>query len=319
MQKVITLDQHEVLAFCGDQDRKLRKIQAKLKAKVIPRGNEIRVTGTEAEVETAFRVINDLLGAQRDLKVELTDRQLHHALIHSEEGNGDGPRHVQELLGASVEMPNRRSRLMPLTAAQRHYINAIQTKDVVFCIGPAGTGKTYLAMAMAVAHLTEGKADRIILVRPVVEAGEHLGFLPGDIAQKFDPYVRPLYDALYEMMEAEKIKEFIGNGTIEVAPLAFMRGRTLNNSFVILDEAQNTSIEQMKMFLTRMGFESKLVITGDVTQVDLPRNKLSGLAHVEKILVDVPEIEFVRFTRRDVVRNPLVQKIIQAYESHGQK
>ncbi|MBI1785094.1 PhoH family protein [Candidatus Sumerlaeota bacterium] len=319
VQKVITLSQNEILAFCGDQDRKLRKIQGKLRAKVIPRGNEIRLTGAAADVETAYKLISGLLSAQRDLNTELTDRQIHHALIQNEEFPENGPNHVQELLGDGVALPNRRSRLTPLTGAQRHYISAMREKDVVFCIGPAGTGKTYLAMAMAVSSLTEGKVDRIILVRPVVEAGEHLGFLPGDISQKFDPYVRPLYDALYEMMEAEKIREFIDNGTIEIAPLAFMRGRTMNNSFVILDEAQNTSIEQMKMFLTRMGFESKLVITGDVTQVDLPRNKLSGLAHVEKILAGIPEIEFIHFTRKDVVRNQLVQKIIHAYESHGQK
>jgi len=202
---------------------------------------------------------------------------------------------------------------------QKHYIHAIRSKDIIFCIGPAGTGKTYLAMAMAAHYLIEQIVDRIILVRPVVEAGEHLGFLPGDIAQKFDPYVRPLYDALYEMMEAEMIREHIANGTIEIAPLAYMRGRTMNNAFIILDEAQNSSGEQMKMMLTRLGFNSKLIITGDITQVDLPKHKSSGLSVSEKILGGVEEIAFVHFTRKDVVRHQLVQKIIQAYEAHGEK
>ncbi len=302
------------MAFCGDQDRRLRKIQGRLKAKIIPRGNEIRLSGTSEEVETAYRVISDLLTVSRSHPTQLTDRQLHHALAPIESAEeGMSP----ELLLETIPLPNPKTRLTPLTAAQKHYVASIRNKDIVFCIGPAGTGKTYLAMAMAVSCLTEGKATRIILVRPVVEAGESLGYLPGDISQKFDPYVRPLYDALYEMMEAEKIREFVDNGVIEIAPLAYMRGRTLNNSFVILDEAQNTSIEQMKMFLTRMGFESKLVITGDVTQVDLPRTRPSGLIHVQEILADVPEIEFVHFTRKDVVRHELVQKIIQAYESKG--
>jgi phosphate starvation-inducible PhoH-like protein len=304
-----------VLAFCGHQDRKLLKIQGRLKATIVPRGNEIRLSGAPDEVDLAFRVISDLLQTQRLNRTAMTEKQLHHALEHGAET--DDP--ISEVFSDIIPLPNPHLRLTPLTAAQKHYVDSMRRRDVVFCIGPAGTGKTYLAMAMAVSHLVAGRAARIILVRPAVEAGERLGFLPGDIAQKFDPYVRPLYDALYEMMDAETIREYISNGTVEIAPLAFMRGRTLNKSFVILDEAQNTSTEQMKMFLTRMGFESKMVITGDVTQVDLPSTKVSGLTHVEQVLKDVSEIEFVRFTRKDVVRHHLVQRIIQAYESHGEK
>jgi len=196
-------------------------------------------------------------------------------------------------------------------------VDAIRNHDVVFGIGPAGTGKTYLAVAMAVASLTQGRVSRIILVRPAVEAGERLGFLPGDIAQKFDPYVRPLYDALYEMMEADHIKHALETGVIEIAPLAFMRGRTLNRSFIILDEAQNTTVEQMKMFLTRLGFDSQAVITGDITQIDLPRTVRSGLIHVQSVLRDIPNIAFHYFDERDVVRHELVQLIVRAYERFG--
>ena len=316
VQKVITLAHDEILTFCGDQDRKLKKIQSRLKAKIIPRGNQIRVSGSESEVETAYRMISDLLDAQRAHKTALTDRQLTHAL---DEGADGGPTQVKEILLDTISVPLRRTTLTPLTKAQKRYVAAIREKDIVFCIGPAGTGKTYLAMAMAVESLTQGRVKRMVLVRPVVEAGERLGFLPGDIGQKFDPFVRPLYDALYEMMEGEQIREFIDEGIIEVAPLAYMRGRTLNDSFVILDEAQNTSIEQMKMFLTRMGFYSKVVVTGDVTQVDLPRGKPSGLINAEKILKDIEGIDIVRFTRRDVVRHALVQEIIMAYEQDGKR
>jgi phosphate starvation-inducible PhoH-like protein len=211
----------------------------------------------------------------------------------------------------------RRKHLAPLTPNQKRYLDSIRKHDIVFAIGPAGTGKTFLAVAMAVARLVEGQVSRIILVRPAVEAGEKLGFLPGDIAAKFNPYVRPLYDALYEMLDPERMKAFIEDGIIEIAPLAYMRGRTLNSSFIILDEAQNTSIEQMKMFLTRLGLDSQAVVTGDITQIDLPAGKTSGLIHSQKILRNVPGIDFVEFTGKDVVRHSLVQKIIQAYEKHG--
>ncbi|MFQ5736751.1 MAG: PhoH family protein, partial [Thermodesulfobacteriota bacterium] len=207
----------------------------------------------------------------------------------------------------------RKKAIAPKSVAQKRYIDAIRNFDIVFGIGPAGTGKTYLAMAMAVAALTSKEVDRVILTRPAVEAGEKLGFLPGDLAAKVDPYLRPLYDALHDMMDFERAQRLLERGTIEVAPLAFMRGRTLNDSFVILDEAQNTTIEQMKMFLTRLGFGSKTVITGDITQIDLPLAKPSGLVQVQKILQDVEGIEFVQFSEADVVRHPLVQKIVKAF------
>lgn len=313
--KVITLEQEEILSFCGDQDRKLKKIQSKLKARIIPRGNELRLSGSEKDVEMAFRVINDLIDTQHIHQSEISERQIDHVLDEV----GEDPAKVQDLLLDTISVPNLRNRLTPLTKAQKHYIQAIRTKDVVFCIGPAGTGKTYLAVAMAVESLVQGKVKRIILVRPAVEAGERLGFLPGDISEKFDPYVRPLYDALYEMLDPNQVRDFKENGVIEIAPLAYMRGRTLNHSFVILDEAQNTSREQMKMFLTRMGFDSKMVITGDVTQSDLPDGKTSGLMHSKKVLGKVEGIEFIHFASKDVVRHRLVQKIVAAYESHGKK
>jgi len=316
VQKVIVLDHDEILAFCGEHDRKLKKIQSKLSAKIIPRGNEIHISGGDKEVETAHRIIADLLAVQRDGQTVLTDRQLHHAL---DEGTGGKPAEVKAILGETIRTMFKGKTLTPLTEAQRHYVAAIREKDIVFCVGPAGTGKTYLSMALAVESLASGQIQRLVLVRPVVEAGERLGFLPGDIAQKFDPYVRPLYDALYDMMEADKARELIENETIEIAPLAFMRGRTLSNSFVILDEAQNTSIEQMKMFLTRMGDGSKVVVTGDVTQIDLPKNRPSGLVHAVKLLKGIEGIAFVKFTRRDVVRHELVQKIVTAYEAQGKK
>ena len=207
--------------------------------------------------------------------------------------------------------------IAPKTLGQKRYVDAIRTATITFAIGPAGTGKTYLAMAHAVAALTERQVGRIILTRPAVEAGERLGFLPGDMLSKVDPYMRPLFDALYDMIDPEKLSAYMERGTIEVAPLAFMRGRTLNDSFIILDEAQNTSPEQMQMFLTRLGFGSKVVVTGDVTQIDLPREQASGLIHVQDILGGVDAISFVRFTHQDVVRHKLVQRIVEAYKQHA--
>ncbi|MCL5269229.1 MAG: PhoH family protein [bacterium] len=290
-------------------------MQAHLKARVIPRGNELRITGDPGEVDKAFNLITELLEVQRAKKTTITEHQIDVAADHFVGENHPGA--LQEVFLDTIPVPLKRKHVAPLTPNQRHYIEAIRKHDIVFAIGPAGTGKTYLAVAMAVASLMSGHVGRIILVRPAVEAGEKLGFLPGDIAAKFNPYVRPLYDALYEMLDTEKMRAYMDDGIIEIAPLAFMRGRTLNNSFIILDEAQNTSNEQMKMFLTRLGFDSQAVITGDITQVDLPQGKSSGLIHVRKVLRNVPGIEFVEFTGRDVVRHSLVQKIIQAYESHG--
>jgi phosphate starvation-inducible PhoH-like protein len=224
----------------------------------------------------------------------------------------------QTLLDERIPIPSKKRFINPKSLGQRHYVQAIRQHDVVIGIGPAGTGKTYLAMAMAVAGLDKKEFSRIILARPAVEAGEKLGFLPGDLLEKVNPYLRPLYDALYDMLEFEKAQRLIERGAIEVAPLAFMRGRTLNDSFVILDEAQNATVEQMKMFLTRLGFYSKMVITGDITQVDLPNGKASGLIQIQRILHNIDGIAFVYFTERDVVRHPLVQEIVKAYARYEQ-
>ena len=274
----------------------------------------MRLDGRPDAVDKAFNLINELLHVQRGTQAPLTRQQIEHAAAHYDREN---PGRIQEVFLDTIPVPLKRRHVAPLTPHQKHYIEAIRTSDIVFSIGPAGTGKTYLAVAMAVAHLIGGDVGRIILVRPAVEAGEKLGYLPGDIAAKFNPFVRPLHDALYEMLEPEKIRDYLDNGIIEIAPLAFMRGRTLNNSFIILDEAQNTSVEQMKMFLTRLGFDSKAVVTGDITQVDLPTGRKSGLVHVKRVLHDVKGIEFIEFDGRDVVRHSLVQKIIHAYEQHG--
>lgn len=314
VQKVITLEPEELFAFCGQGDAKLRQIQDLVDARIIARGNEIRISGTGADADKAFSLIKDLLEVQRTKKQGMSEHEIKIAARHYQEA---APGDMKEVFIESIPVPLRRRQVAPLTPNQKRYVDAIRKEDIVFAVGPAGTGKTYLAVAMAVASLIEGQVGRIILVRPAVEAGEKLGFLPGDIEAKFNPFVRPLYDALYEMIDAEKIRAYLDNGTIEIAPLAFMRGRTLNNSFIILDEAQNTSVEQMKMFLTRLGFDSRAVITGDITQVDLPQGKSSGLIHVRKILKNIQGISFVEFTGKDVVRHTLVQKIIQAYEKHG--
>ncbi|HOE95146.1 MAG TPA: PhoH family protein [Candidatus Sumerlaeota bacterium] len=315
VQKVITLGQDEILAFCGEGDRKLRQIQSRMKARVVARGNELRVIGSTEEVDRAFEMINELLQIQRSHHQPLSDQQVQLAATHYESGREGS---IREVFLDTIPVPLKRRHVAPLTATQKIYIDAIRRHDVVFGTGPAGTGKTYLAVAMAVSKLIAGDVGRIILVRPAVEAGESLGFLPGDLRAKLDPYLRPLTDALYEMLDADRLRQFIEDGIIEIAPLAYMRGRTLNNSFIILDEAQNTSIEQMKMFLTRLGLDSQAVITGDPTQIDLPKGRTSGLLHVQKILAGVDGIDFIHFSGNDVVRHALVQKIIRAYETHGQ-
>lgn len=288
----------------------MRALEKALDVQVSMTADGVRVDGEDHEVELACRVMNELYG-----------------MIGG--GRGVAPVDVSraiEILGVSntatlsemyrrpVYVSPRGKEIAPKTTNQRLYVEAIRNHDLTFGIGPAGTGKTYLAMAMAVADLFRGKYSRIILTRPAVEAGEKLGFLPGDLAEKVNPYLRPLYDALHDMVSLEKAQTMIERGTIEVAPLAFMRGRTLNNAFVILDEAQNTTREQMKMFLTRLGFESKAVVTGDVTQVDLPNVQVSGLHDARKILRGIEEIAFIEFEDRDVVRHPLVKRIITAYD-----
>ncbi len=295
-------------------------MERRMAVQIILRGNEIRILGDSENVHRATELLRDLLHVQRKggsgADRLIRQRQMQVAI------NSAGSEHkadLRTLFLDEIPVPLKRRRLTPLTEGQKRYVDAIRASDIVFAIGPAGTGKTYLAMAMAVSELTEGSVRRIILVRPAVEAGEKLGFLPGDLQQKIDPYLRPLWDALYEMMDAEKIKFNIETGVIEIAPLAFMRGRTLNNAFVILDEGQNTTPEQMKMFLTRLGFNSKAVITGDITQIDLPQGRQSGLIHVRTVLRDVPGIAFNYFDQRDVVRHELVQKIISAYEEDEQR
>jgi phosphate starvation-inducible PhoH-like protein len=294
----------------GQNDRNLRKLEQLVGVRISARGNRVRVSGPILECKLAKRVIRDLYDlAAAGAPVEESDvRQI----VHMAE---DGPSQAAAALvsGTSVEV-GRHKRILPRTENQRLYLDTIREHALTFGIGPAGTGKTYLAMAMAVQALLRREVGRIILTRPAVEAGEKLGFLPGTLFEKVDPYLRPLTDALHDMMHGEEVSRRMERGVIEIAPLAFMRGRTLNDAFIILDEAQNTTSEQMRMFLTRMGFDSKAVINGDVTQIDLPRGTVSGLIEARKVLADVPGIAFVQFNEKDVVRHPLVQEVIRAYD-----
>lgn len=298
--------------FFGEREEHIRLIEETFGVKIRARGGTVQVEGDPDalnRVETLLHQLLSLINDGYDLRkkdLEFTIRMVK---------NRQGER-VKEVFSQGIYIPSKKKLITPKSLQQKVYVDAIKNHDIVFAIGPAGTGKTYLAMAMAVSYLLRREVERIILTRPAVEAGERLGFLPGDILEKVNPYLRPLYDALYDMVDWSKAENFLEKGIIEVAPLAFMRGRTLNNSFVILDEAQNTTSEQMKMFLTRLGFNSKAVITGDITQIDLPRDKVSGLVEAEEILKDVDGIRFVHFTEKDVVRHPLVQSIIKAYEEY---
>lgn len=295
--------------LCGPVDRNLRQIERWLGIEINNRGNKFRIIGTSQSVDIASRVLSTLyeLTSSENLTTEKIHLFLQQAVI-DDELPGD--------IGEDIAIKTKRGIIKGRGPRQRMYLSNIQTHDISFGIGPAGTGKTFLAVASAVAALESERARRIVLVRPAVEAGEKLGYLPGDIIQKVDPYLRPLYDALFEMLGFETVNKYIERNIIEVAPLAFMRGRTLNESFIILDEAQNTTIEQMKMFLTRTGFSSTAVITGDITQIDLPAGKKSGLRHVIDILNDEPGISFTFFNSKDVVRHPLVARILNAYERH---
>lgn len=300
-------NQDEALALFGRNDENLRLLRDKLAVQIVARGDELKLTGEQERVNTAEKTFNRLLGTIRSggevstTEIQFTDLDDY----------------------ANTEMPAERSRLRlpagirPKTAGQQRYLRAIADHPITFGLGPAGTGKTYLAVAMAVQALLNNQIKRIILTRPAVEAGERLGFLPGDLQAKIDPYLRPLYDALHDMLPAERAERLLEQGTIEVAPLAFMRGRTLNDAFIILDEAQNTTTEQMKMFLTRMGFQSTVVITGDTSQTDLPSNVQSGLVASQRILQGIEGISFMTFTKADVVRHPLVAEIVLAYERFG--
>jgi len=303
----------EIQSLFGKHDQHLRKIEQTLGVSVVVRAEEVKISGTPEAVTKTARLFEDLLVIVRS-GAPLHKEDLDYALRALQD-----PRLIQlkQIYQERIDVPSRRRFIIPRTPGQKAYVDAMRSHDIVFAIGPAGTGKTYLAMAMAVENLTKGEVSRIILTRPAVEAGERLGYLPGDMAEKINPYLRPLYDALYEMMEVDMVQRYISRGIIEVAPLAFMRGRTLNDSFIILDEAQNTTSEQMKMFLTRLGFDSKAVVTGDVTQIDLPAEKTSGLIQVQSLLNGVPGIQFASFTGKDVVRHELVQAIIEAYEKNN--
>ena len=315
ISKEITLlpaDNNRLVNFCGQLNCHLRHIEARLQVDISNRGNQFSVTGEEAAVKAAGAVMQKLF--DNTATEHLTPEYVHLAMQDAT---------IDELL-ASPELPTQQiitiktkfGMIKGRGINQQDYLRKITTHDINFGVGPAGTGKTYLAVACAIDALLHEKVRKIILVRPAVEAGEKLGFLPGDMAQKVDPYLRPLYDALYEMLGFERVEKMLEKGMIEVAPLAFMRGRTLNESFIILDEAQNTTLEQIKMFLTRVGFGSTAVITGDVTQIDLPSEKMSGLRHVLEVLKDVEGISFTFFGGRDVIRHPLVQRIVSAYETY---
>jgi phosphate starvation-inducible protein PhoH and related proteins len=303
-------DPELALQLFGENNSHLRRIANATGVTITARGTTAFIRGDHIPVDLARNVLNQLYGLlQEHYPVYPSDVDYAVTAL-----SGDDRVLLKDIFLDTVFITAKKSAITPKSLAQKSYIDAIRKHDIVFGIGPAGTGKTYLAMAMAVSALSKGQATRIILTRPAVEAGEALGFLPGDLADKVDPYLRPLYDALHDMMRFEKVSSLMQQGVIEVAPLAFMRGRTLNDSFIILDEAQNTTSEQMKMFLTRIGFRSKAVITGDITQIDLPTGKPSGLIESKNILQGIDGIEFVFFSKRDVVRHKLVQEIIRAYE-----
>ncbi|MEK4732922.1 PhoH family protein [Paenibacillus sp. FSL L8-0641] len=297
-------------ALFGPQDSFLKLIEAAIPAKIASREAEVNVFGNAHEVEVLEQMFDVLLQLIRNGYI-LTERDVHYAIELAKDLRAD---QLLDLFKGEITTTFRGKPIRVKTIGQKHYVTTIKKRDIVFGIGPAGTGKTYLAVVLAVAALKEGSVKRIVLTRPAVEAGENLGFLPGDLQEKVDPYLRPLYDALYDVMGPEQTAKALERGLIEIAPLAYMRGRTLDDSFIILDEAQNTTPEQMKMFLTRLGFGSKMVITGDVTQIDLPRGKKSGLIEANAILQGIEEIGFVQFAEEDVVRHSLVQKIIVAYD-----
>jgi phosphate starvation-inducible PhoH-like protein len=306
------IDNQRLANLCGPLDEHLRQVEKRMGVEIENRGNNFRVSGTAESIIITEQLIRDLYDSTQ--KEILSPQRVHLYLQEATHGLEESLKENRE-----VFIKIKRQLIKGRSPNQKRYIQNIQENDINFGIGPAGTGKTYLAVACAVAALEQERARRLVLVRPAVEAGERLGFLPGDLVQKVDPYLRPLYDALYEMLGFEKVARFIERNVIEIAPLAFMRGRTLNESFVILDEAQNTTNEQMKMFLTRIGFGSRAIITGDITQIDLPGGKNSGLKHVMDILQGQEGISFTFFKSTDVVRHPLVARILNAYEAHELK
>ena len=316
IKRQIILENNSIAAVLfGKDGANLKMVEKKLGVSINSRGSQVIIEGSVEAATIAERLIKQLYELMESgYAVTPPDFDYAGRILSK-----DKDARLKDVFTDTVFVSFRKRQITPKSITQKKYVDSMRRHDIVFGIGPAGTGKTYLAMAAAVAALTNKEVDRIILTRPAVEAGEKLGFLPGDIVAKVDPYLRPLYDALHDMLDIERVQKLTERGIIEVAPLAFMRGRTLNDSFVILDEAQNTTLEQMKMFLTRLGFGSKAVITGDITQIDLPFAKPSGLVEAQKILRDIEGIEFVNFTEVDVVRHPLVQEIIKAFEKAGKK
>lgn len=312
--KIVVPGRHSMVSLLGQQDRFLKTVESSFGCRIVARGNEIDIKGEEREVEKCTKLFEELISLL-DEGMVITLENLNVAIDMIKSGNKVKPTEVFK----EAVLTARGKVIRPKTIGQKRYVETMRRATIVFSIGPAGTGKTYLALAYAVQCLLDRTVDRLILTRPAVEAGEKLGFLPGDLYQKVDPYLRPLYDALYEMLGAEKFHRMMEQGIIEVVPLAFMRGRTLNDSFIILDEAQNTSPEQMKMFLTRIGFGSRAVITGDITQVDLPREMESGLMVVREILDGIEGVEFVYLDAGDVVRHRIVQQIVEAYKEYEAK
>jgi phosphate starvation-inducible PhoH-like protein len=306
--KILVPGHQPMVNLLGQRDELLRIIEKAFNSSIMVRGNEITITGEEEELEVISKLFEELISLLGS-GVVLTAENVEMAI---DMVRGEADMRPSEVL-TDIIISRRGKVIRPKTPNQKRYVEAIRNNTIVFSIGPAGTGKTYLAMAMAVKALMTKEVGRIILTRPAVEAGEKLGFLPGDMYQKVDPYLRPLYDCLYEMLDVEKFTRYMDQGIIEVAPLAFMRGRTLNDSFIVLDEAQNTSPEQMKMFLTRLGFGSKAVVTGDITQIDLPENQPSGMNVVREILTGIEGIEFIYLDEKDVVRHKIVQEIVRAY------
>lgn len=311
-RRTLTLDNAVAADLAGSEDSVLRALRERTNSRVHLRGNLLTLEGEDHDLDKAAELVDEM--------IDLIEggHEVEPATVESVTSAIQSSRRPAEML-EDVVWHNRNTRVVPKTVTQKLYVDSIRENTITFGIGPAGTGKTFLAVAMAAAALIEGEVQRIILTRPAVEAGESLGFLPGDLQAKVDPYLRPLFDALYDMLDPDRVNGYFDRGVIEVAPLAFMRGRTLNDAFVILDEAQNTTPEQMKMFLTRLGFNSKMVVTGDITQIDLPRDRQSGLVVVREILEGIEDVRFVRFDQKDVVRHRLVQKIVAAYGTYSER
>lgn len=313
--KQIELPPRGLETLFGVHDQNIKYLESLLDVQINGRGHNVTVDGDPKDVETVEHILQDFAALFAEGR-QFNDKELREAFAQIAE---DRAYSLHDYFTRSRFSPAGKKQVAPKSAMQRRYVEAIQKEDIVFGIGPAGTGKTYLGVAMAVQALMQKQVNRIVLARPAVEAGEKLGFLPGDLQEKVDPYLRPLYDALFDLVDYERVTRLLEKRVIEIAPLAFMRGRTLSDAFVILDEAQNTTSEQMKMFLTRIGFGSKAVITGDVTQIDLPTGKRSGLVEAERVLANIAGIEFIYFSDKDVVRHKLVQMIIKAYETHTKK